>query len=284
MSPLEVSAVTFDAEAYKGTTREQWQQAAEAWPRWGPFLEEWLGGATTLMLDLARVEPGSRVLDIAAGAGGQTVAAARRAGAVLATDVSERILEYAADEARRAGLANVATKTMDGEKLEVEPGSFDAAISRLGLMYMPDKAAALAAARAALRPAGRYAAIVFAEPDRNRFFSVPIGIIRRHAQLPPPGPGLPGPFSCATLGEQLEAAGFTDVDVRRVEAPLRMESAAECTRLERDSFGALHQMLAGLSEADREEAWQEVEGALREFEGPGGFVGPCELLVGAGTL
>jgi hypothetical protein len=63
-----------------------------------------------------------------------------------------------------------------------------------------------------------------------------------------------------------------------------MESAAECTRLERDSFGALHQMLAGLSEADREEAWQEVEEALREFEGPGGFVGPCELLVGAGTL
>jgi SAM-dependent methyltransferase len=284
MAPVEMSRMTFDAATYKASTREQWQQAAEAWHRWGPFLEEWLGDATTLMLDLARVEAGSRVLDIAAGAGGQTVAAARRARAVLATDVSERILEYAADEARRAGLANVATKTMDGEQLDVEPGSFDAAISRLGLMYMPDKSAALAAVRAALRPAGRYAAIVFAEPDRNRFFSVPIAIIRRHAQLPPPEPGLPGPFSCATLGEQLESAGFTDVEVRRVEAPLRMESAAECTRLERDSFGALHQMLAGLPEADREAAWQEVEDALREFEGPTGFVGPCELLVGAGTL
>jgi cyclopropane fatty-acyl-phospholipid synthase-like methyltransferase len=283
MAAIEGGRVTFDAADYKATTREQWQQAAEAWHRWGPFLEEWLGEATTLMLDLARVEPGSRVLDIGAGAGGQTVSAARRAGAVLATDVSERILEYAADEARRAGLANVATKTMDGEKLEVDPGSFDVAISRLGLMYMPDKAAALTATRAALRPEGRYAAIVFAEPDRNRFFSVPIGIIRRRAQLPPPEPGLPGPFSCATLGEQLEGAGFTGVDVRRVQAPLRMASATECTRLERESFGALHQMLAGLSEAEREETWQEVEAALREFEGPHGFVGPCELLVGAGT-
>ncbi len=283
MAPVETTTATFDAAAYKATTREQWQQAAQAWHRWGPFLEEWLGDATTLMLDLARIDPGSLVLDIAAGAGGQTVAAARRSGAVLATDVSERILEYAADEARRAGLANVATKTMDGEALAVEPGSFDAAISRLGLMYMPDKAAALATARAALRPGGRYAAIVFTEPDRNRFFSVPIGIVRRRAQLPPPEPGLPGPFSCANLGEQLEAAGFTYVDVRRVEAPLRMASAAECTRLERDSFGALHQMLAGLPETEREEAWQEVEEALREFEGESGFVGPCELLVGAGT-
>jgi SAM-dependent methyltransferase len=281
-----VSTATFDAVAYKQTTREQWQQAAHAWHRWGPFLEEWLGPATARMLDLAGLGRGSRVLDIAAGAGGQTVVAARRVGAdgaVLATDVSERILELAASEARAAGLANVATRAMDGEQLEVDPGSYDAAISRLGLMYMPDKAAALEGARAALRPGGRYATVVFAEPERNRFFSGPIGIIRSRAQLPPPGPGLPGPFSCTALEELLEAAGYRDVEVRRVEAPLRMASAAECARLERESFGALHQMLAGLGEAEREKTWAEVEEMLAEFEGPEGFVGPCELLVGAGT-
>jgi hypothetical protein len=150
-------------------------------------------------------------------------------------------------------------------------------------MYMPDKLAALAEAREALRPGGRYAAIVFAEPDRNRFFSVPIGIIRERAHLPAPQPGLPGPFSCVGLGGLLEEAGFGDVEVRRVEAPLRMASAAECTRLERESFGALHQMLAGLSEDGREQVWAEIESALGEHERDGGFVGPCELLVGAGT-
>jgi SAM-dependent methyltransferase len=281
-----VATSTFDPARYKETTREQWQEAAAAWHRWGPFLEEWLGEATALMLDLARVAEGSRVVDIAAGAGGQTVPAARRAGrtgAVLATDVSEAILDHAAAEARAAGLGNVATRTMDGETLDVDPGSFDAAISRLGLMYMPDKQAALAGARRALRPGGRYAAIVFSEPDRNRFFSVPIAVIRRRAELPPPAPGLPGPFSCTALEELLAAAGFGEVEVRRVEAPLRMRSAAECARLERESFGALHQMLAGLTEAERTEAWAEVEAALGEFEGAGGFTGPCELLVGAGT-
>ena len=72
-------------------------------------------------------------------------------------------------------------------------------------------------------------------------------------------------------------------DVRRLPAPLELESAAECTRLERESFGALHQMLAGLAEEEREEAWAEIESALRQFEGLDGFVGPCELLVGAGA-
>jgi len=275
----------FDAQRYKQTTREQWQEAADAWHRWEPFLEEWLGPATEQMLDLAGIGPGSRVIDIAAGSGGQTLTAARRAegGLVLATDVSERILEFAAFEAREAGLSNVATRTMDGEALDVEPGSFDAAISRLGLMYLPDKHGSLESARSALRPGGRYAAIVFAEPDRNGFFSVPIGIIRRRAELPPPAPGAPGPFSATGVGDLLEDAGFTDVEVRRVEAPLRMASAAECAKLERESFGALHQMLAGLPESEREEAWIEVEEALGQFEHDGRFTGPCELLVGAGT-
>jgi SAM-dependent methyltransferase len=203
-----MASSTFDATRYKETTREQWQQAAAAWHRWGPFLERWLGEATEQMLELAGVRAGSHVLDIAAGAGGQTIAAARRAGetgAVLATDSSPAILEHAAAAARDAGFANVATRVMDGELLEVEPRSFDAVISRLGLMYLPHKAVALEGARAALKPGGRYAAIVFSEPGRNRFFSVPIGIIRSRAQLPPPEPGLPGPFSCTALGELLEA-------------------------------------------------------------------------------
>jgi hypothetical protein len=63
----------------------------------------------------------------------------------------------------------------------------------------------------------------------------------------------------------------------------RAAAAAECAQLERESFGALHQMLAGLSEAERADTWREIEEALGAFEGPDGFAGPCELLVGAGT-
>jgi SAM-dependent methyltransferase len=278
-----MTPTTFDSASYKETTREQWQDAAGAWHRWDPVFDRWLGEATQLMLDLAQVGEGTRVLDIAAGSGGQSLEAARRGAVVLATDISSNILDEAAAAARAAGLAGVATRVMDGESLDVEPGSFDAAISRLGLMYLPDKLGALAAAREALRVGGRYAAIVFSEPERNRFFSVPISIIRRNAELPPPGPGLPGPFSATNLAELLEEAGYREVQVQRLDAPLRLASAAECTQLERESFGALHQMLAKLDQPAREATWAEIEAALEEFEGAVGFTGPCELLVGAGT-
>lgn len=82
---------TFDPIAYKATTQEQWQAAAEAWHRWGPTIEQWLGEATETMLDLAGVGEGARVPDVAAGAGGQTLTAARRvgpAGRVLASDIA----------------------------------------------------------------------------------------------------------------------------------------------------------------------------------------------------
>ena len=278
-----MATATFDTGLYKETTRLQWQEAAAAWHRWDPVFDGWLGEATQLLLDLTGIGAGSRVLDIAAGSGGQSLAAARRGARVLATDIASNILGEAEAAAREAGLP-LETKLTDGEELDVAAGSFDAAISRLGLMYLPDKPRALARAAAALRPGGRYGAIVFAEPEQNAFFSVPISIIRRRAGLPAPAPGQPGPFSATALGGLLEDAGYRDVEVLRVDAPLRLASAAECTQLERESFGALHAMLAALSEAERDEAWAEVEEALSAFEEPGGFAGPCELLVGAGSV
>jgi SAM-dependent methyltransferase len=284
-----MTTAAFDAVAYKRTTEEQWQDAAEAWHRWGPQLETWLGEATEAMLDLAHVTEGSSVLDLAAGAGGQTLAAARRAGAdgsVLATDISSNILEFAAGEARAAGLSNVATRRMDGEQLEVEDGSYDSVISRLGLIYFPDQARALAEVNRALRPGGRVSAIVYSTPERNGFFSIPVSIIRRRADLPAPAPGLPGPFSLGgdgVLAAAYERAGFSDVEVRTIDPPVCFDSAAECVRFERESFGALHAMLADLAEAEREQAWAEIEEELRQFEGADGFVGPCELLVGAAS-
>jgi len=165
--------MSFDAVQYKSTTRQQWEDAAEAWYRWGPTLETWLAGSTERMLDAAGVASGSSVLDIAAGAGGQTLAAARRVGGegrVVAIDISPTILTYAAKQAAEAGLTNVETMEADGEQLGgLAEASFDAAVSRLGLICLPDQAGALAGIHSALRPGGRLSAIVYSTADRNGF-------------------------------------------------------------------------------------------------------------------
>lgn len=287
-----VATPAFDAATFKSTTRAQWQAAASAWHRWGPFLGDWLGAATETMFEMARIGPGCRVLDVAAGAGEQSIAAARRVGPtghVLATDIAPALLELAAADARAAGLDHiVATRELDGEQLEVlAAGTFDVAISRVGLIYFPDQQRALAGMKRALVPSGRIAAIVYSTPERNAFFSIPVRIIRERAQLPPPLPGQPGPFSLGSPGAleaTLARAGLRDIAVRTVPSPVRLPSAAECVRFERESFGALHQMMARLDDDARGAVWRDIEAALKVFEGEGGFVGPCEMLVGVGTV
>ncbi len=153
-------------------------------------------------------------------------------------------------------------------------------------MFFPDRRKALSGIHRVLKAGGSVAVIVFSTADKNPFFSIPIATIRRRAQLPPPLPGRPGPFSLGDPGV-LEAAyrqaGFRNIQVQPLSAPLRLTSAAECARMERESFGALHELLSRLNEADRLAAWEEIEAALRRFEGSGGFEAPCEVLVGAGT-
>ena len=284
------ATTTFDPVRYKTTTRAQWESAAEPWHRWGPLLEAWLGPATETMFDMAGIQPGSRGRAGAAGAGGQSIAAARRVGEsghVLATDLSPTILEYAAGLAREQGLVNVATREIDGERLDqLDAGSFDAVISRVGMIYFPDQQKALAGMQHALRPGGKVAAMVYAPADVNGFFSVPVSIIRRRAALPPPLAGQPGPFSLGgdgVLEQAFTRAGFVDVESRVIDAPVRLGTAAECLRFEKESFGALHQMLGGLSDEEKEAAWTEIEQELGKFQTEDGFVGPCQLVVAVGT-
>jgi SAM-dependent methyltransferase len=278
----------FDPVKYKNTTREQWQETADAWYQWSPTLKKWLGNATERMLDMANISMGDRVLDVAAGAGEQSITTAKRVGKsgyVLATDISSNILEYAKKVAQQNGLENIETKVMDGENLTLEDEKFDAVISRVGLIYFPDQDKALKEMLRVLKPGGKVAAIVYSTPEKNKFFSIPVSIIRNRTKLPPPLPGQPGPFSLsseAVIEKLFLTAGFINVKSELVDSPLQLSSASECVRFEKESFGALHQMLSSLSNSEKEDIWQEIEQELKAFESSNGFTGPCEMLVAVG--
>lgn len=278
----------FNSEHYKTTTRDQWQTAAEAWHRWNPTLKTWLGPATNIMLDMAQVKEGYRILDIAAGAGEQSITAAERVGSsgyVLATDLAPKILEFALELAKEKGLNNIEIQEMDGENLTVPNDSFDTVISRVGLIFFPDQQKALKEMLRVVKPGGFVAVIVYSTVDKNTFFSTPVSIIRRRAQLPPPLTGQPGPFSLGNEGildNAFKKAGFVNVESKVVNAPVLMKTAKDCVQFEYESFAALHQMLGGLTDEEKAAAWKEIEDELSKFENENGFSGPCELVVGIG--
>ena len=282
------TAPQFDPVKYKNTTHDQWQTAAEAWFRWSPTLNQWLGKSTETMLDMAGISTGHRVLDVAAGAGEQSITTAKIVGStgyVLATDISSNILEFAKQMAKNSGLENIETKVMDGENLSVPDATFDAVISRVGLIYFPDQQKALREMLRVLKPGGKVAAIVYSIPENNKFFSVPVSIIRNRAKLPPPLPGQPGPFSLGAEGVIEKAfmqAGFINVKSVLVDSPLLMTAAKDCVRFEKESFGALHQMMSSLTDTEKESVWQEIEQELKKFETEQGFIGPCEMVVAIG--
>ncbi|MBL0421567.1 class I SAM-dependent methyltransferase [Ramlibacter sp. AW1] len=283
------AAIQFDPATFKAAMREQWDQSAPGWNDHTAALRTWLGRATGAMLDMAGIGPGDRVLDVAAGAGDQTLDIARRVGPegrVLATDISPAILALAQDNARRAGLAQVEVQVSDGEALDLEAASFDAAVSRLGLMFFPDPLQGLRQMHRALRPGGGVAVLVFGEPAANPCVSRLLATALRHAGLPPRDPHQPGSlFSLGRPGrldELFSEAGFSQVASTRLAAPFEMPSAAHYLRFIRSSASPIQQILSRLDVPAQQAAWDDMERQLHAFDTAQGWSGPNELVLTAG--
>ncbi|HET7803499.1 MAG TPA: class I SAM-dependent methyltransferase [Pseudolabrys sp.] len=279
----------FDAEKFKVATREQWDKHAKGWSDHSAQIHDWLRESTDALLAMAEVTPGSRVLDIAAGAGDQTVDIAKRVGpigSVLATDLSSVILEFAKERTRRAGCGNVETRVADGENLNVADGVFDAAICRLGLMFFPDPGKGLREIFRALKEGGRACTMVFSTPDRNPCIGILASTAFRHAALPPRDPYQPGGLLSlgkpGLIDELFRQVGFSRVATTKVQAPFRLPSVKNYLDFVRRSASPILHILAQLDEVARNAAWAEIESKLSAFNTPGGWEGPNELLLTVG--
>jgi SAM-dependent methyltransferase len=276
-------------DAIKEGSRREWDQAAQGWHDHTPRIRAWLRVATDAMLDLAGVGQGARVLDVAAGAGDQTLDIARRVGPdgqVLATDLSPGILAFAAANAAREGLPNVATQVADAERLPIADASFDAAVCRLGLMLFPDPAAALREMRRVLRPGARASVLVFGSPEHNPCVATIVGTALEHAGVPARDPFAPG--SLLSLGKPgcidalFREAGFVEVATTRVSAPFRLPDAASYLDFVRASASPIRRILSTLDATAQAAAWKDMEQRLGRFTTPHGWEGPNELLLTGG--
>ena len=265
-----------------------WQGSAAAMDRWYAQQAQGAGAvATNLMFEKTQIGPGKRVLDVGAGSGNETIRMAEMVGPsgfVLATDISEDMLQSATRKVHGAGLGNVDLKIMDAADLDVPPRSFDAAISRMGLMLFPDPNGALHCMWQALKTGGRVGAMVFSLPEHNPMQEIPATVIRDKLGLPAPDPDRPGYSRLSAAGlldAMLEEAGFVEVDVVPIGGDRQM-SANDLREFVTDRSGITRPLLAQVDGKKKEEILDAVLQSMSPYLADDGYVIPQEFLVASG--
>jgi SAM-dependent methyltransferase len=230
-----------------------------------------------------------RVLDLACGAGNQTIQTARRvgpSGSVVACDISATMLDHVRQNAVAANLKNIETLESAAEDLDEKLPPFDAAISRLGLMLFPSPDRALKALQRVLKPGARFAALVFTTPDNNPFMARSMAVVLRCAGKSPPKPGQPGLFALGAkeiLKGLMRDSGLVQIQTKLVTASLNLPSASHALEMMREAFGAYRAVVADLSDTEKSKVWNEVYECLKQFENADGFRAQFEFIIGAGA-
>ncbi|MGH7875545.1 MAG: class I SAM-dependent methyltransferase [Candidatus Binatia bacterium] len=264
-------------------------ERADVWHRAKVRREETMGAATEVMLDLANIRVGDRVLEVAAGTGDLSLMVARRVGPtghVLATDISPSMLNRAAQAAQDMALANLETRVMNAENLELDENAFDTVLCRMALMLFLQPRDALTSMRRVVKPEGRVAVMVHSTAAGNPYHGLPLAIVRRIGSMAPPPPEEPGMFALAGSGvleETFKKSGLHDVSVCPIAIQRKFSSLAEAIKSMKGAFAFLQDLLANLNGADQDRAWKEIEQEMKQFENANGFQAPGEVLIGVGT-
>ena len=198
--------------------------------QFGDTNEALLAPAGQAMLDAAELRPGERVLDVGCGFGTSTLEAAERvapSGRVVGVDISAAMLRPARERIAAAGVDNVELLRADAQAYAFETGSFDAVISRFGMMFFENPQAAFTNLARALRAGGRLVFVCPQDPLNNQWVVVAFGAaVAALGRAPDLGaPGAPGPFAFADgdrLTQLLTGGGFRDVRLESLTRPFRI--------------------------------------------------------------
>jgi SAM-dependent methyltransferase len=195
-------------------TPESWNAASRGYAeRVAPLMMEEYADEFVDRLD---VDASTEALEVAAGSGALTQALSKRVKSLLATDFAPEMVEILRERVRAAGAHHVNCEVMDGQALALDDGSFDRAACSFGLMLFPDRAKGFAELRRVLRPGGRAMVSGWAGPDKFEAFGLFLGAMKAAFPDLPPPPGPPPVFSLSDPADfrvQMEAGGFTDVEV-----------------------------------------------------------------------
>lgn len=255
---------------FKQRVATEWtgEGPAAAWQKHYEMMRQQFGVLTEHLIEVANPQPGMAVLDIASGTGEPALPIATRvapSGTVVATDLSEDMLDVLMANARAQGISNVKAEVTDADDLHFDRGTFDLVTSRFGIMFVADAAKALQGVRRVLKPGGSAVFMVWGAPEPGSYFgTIALPYIKRVSEKPDPDG--PGPMRFAEPGKLaalFELAAFHDVKESSVaiDAPYAgtPEELLKATFEIATPFRAL---AASMSDDDRAAAEQEAIDAM----------------------
>lgn len=245
--------MTSDLDHVRDQQRDTWDRFSGGWKSWDAMVGGWLTPFGAAMIRQANLHPRSHVLDVASGTGepGLTAAALIPQGRVTLTDLAERMLAVARENAEHRGLRNVETQVCDAGALPFAAASFDAVLCRFGFMFFPDVSGAANEFARVTRPGARVSAAVWGTPEKNPWATTVMGTIARHVAMPASPPGAPGLFRCAPEGfmrEVLSQAGFREITEAEVSCSMIHDTAERYWQFMTDIAAPV---VAGLAKADK---------------------------------
>lgn len=238
--------------------------------------------AQTRLLEMAALQPGERVLDVACGTGLVTFRAAAQVGpggAVIGTDIAARMVEHARQTAACKQLSHVTFERMGAEALQYSDGEFDAVLCALGLMYVPQPLQALREMYRVLKPGGRAVAAVWGQRGRCGWAEIfPIVDARVNTEV------CPLFFQLGTqdmLAQTFEMAGFKDMTSARLSTILHYDAPADACGAA-FAGGPVALAYARFDDRARQEAHAEYLASIEPYRSGDGYDVPGEFVVVSG--
>lgn len=267
---------SFDSDQYEKSQRQGWDSVAEGWEKWWKTFEHDSQKVNDRLVELAEVEEGNRVLDIATGIGEPAITAAKKVGAkgyVLATDISPKMLSIAKQRAESFGLQKIVEfKEIDAEKITLDLQGkqlsslpFDIVLCRWGLMFFPNLTSTLTNIYQLLLPGGRVAAAVWSEPAKVPKLSTAIDVMTQQLGITSSSghyAEIVRPFNLANINivkDALIEAGFRDIYIESLNVTFDFTSADDYADFANAIIAPIHNILASETEERKEKIWRAVK-------------------------
>ena len=288
---LKRKYLSIDSKQYKEEVQHGYDNAAPGWKKWWKTIETATERVSKRLVELAQIKQGSKVLDIATGLGEPALTAAKQVGKtgnVLAIDISSQMLSFAKQRAITLGLQDIVEfKEGDAETIDLPSSTFDAALCRWGLMFLPNPKAGLCNIYSSLAKGAHFAAAVWATPEKVPFISVPMNILLKETNSPPP-PRTPGPFSMSdenNLKNVFQESGFIHPVIEGMNVISNFDSTDEFTTFTVEHGGpTLRKILAGQKNEGKKQILKAISKGTENFADDNGkvtFENKAILIVGS---